>query len=45
MKNINWSQLAMIAGVAVVVVYASNNDVPIFGDKFRKAMNGGTGWL
>jgi len=41
--KINWSQLGLIAGVAVAVVYASNNDVPFFGNSFRKAMGGGKG--
>lgn len=45
MKSFNWKQLAMIAGVSLVVVYASNNDVPLLGDKLKKAMSGGTGWL
>lgn len=43
--KVNWKQLGMIAGVALVVVYASNNEVPILGDRLKKAMNGGTGWL
>ncbi len=45
MKGFNWQQMAVIAGVSLVVFYASNNEVPLIGDKLKKAMNGGTGWL
>lgn len=41
----NWKQIAMIAGVAFAVVYASNNELPIIGDRVKKLANGGTGWL
>lgn len=45
MKSFNWKQMATIAGIALVVVYASNNEIPVIGDKLQKAMNGGTGWF
>lgn len=45
MKSFNWKQMAVIAGISLAVVYASNNEVPLLGDKLKKAMSGGTGWL
>ena len=45
MKSFNWKQMAVIAGISLAVVYASNNEIPVLGDKLKKAMSGGTGWL
>ncbi|MBC54111.1 MAG: hypothetical protein CMQ34_09805 [Gammaproteobacteria bacterium] len=45
MKSFTWQQLAVIGAVSLVAIYASNNEVPILGDKLKKAMSGGTGWL
>ena len=45
LMKINWSQIGLIAGVALAVVYASNNDLPIIGNSLRKAVNGGKGLI
>lgn len=41
----DWKTIAMIAGISAAVVYGSNNDLPFVGDRFKKFMNGGTGWF
>ncbi|GFZ83995.1 hypothetical protein GCM10011403_29430 [Pseudohongiella nitratireducens] len=41
----DWKQIALIAGVSLAVVYASNNELPIIGDRIKQFANGGTGWL
>ena len=41
----DWKKIALIAGVSFAVVYASNNELPIIGDRVKKLANGGTGWF
>lgn len=41
----NWKQIALITGISLAVVYASNNELPLVGDGVKKLTNGGTGWF